>query len=176
MRYPVLACDFDGTIATDGNVCDETLAALRRLRDSGRKIVLVTGREMEDLLKIFPAIEVFDRVVAENGGVLYRPTSHEYPALGQPPSAAFLQALRVVKVGACALSPPTVAPWQPSGGALAAPTGVRAGELGVTFKKGAGLGPPSPLKKATGLGGGLLELGLSPHNCVGVGDAENDHA
>ena len=63
MRYLVLACDFDGTIASDGRVRDETLAALHRLRDSGRKLVLVTGREIEDLLSIFPEIDTFDRVV-----------------------------------------------------------------------------------------------------------------
>src|SRR5215831_14772391 len=147
MRYLVLACDFDGTIASDGNVRDETLAALRRLRDSGRKIVLVTGREMEDLLKIFPAIEVFDRVVAENGGVLYRPASREYRALGEPPSAAFVEVLRDLGL-----------------------------ELQVIFNKGAVMVLPSGLNKATGLEAALLELGLSSHNCVGVGDAENDHA
>jgi hypothetical protein len=32
------------------------------------------------------------------------------------------------------------------------------------------------VNKATGLEAALLELGLSAHNCVGVGDAENDHA
>src|SRR5215475_13004837 len=89
MRYLVLACDFDGTIATDGTVREETLAALHRLRDSGRKIVLVTGREMEDLLKVFANLDVFDRVVAENGGVLYRPASREYRPLGDPPPARF---------------------------------------------------------------------------------------
>src|SRR5215470_7720362 len=154
MRYLVLACDFDGTIASDGNVRDETLAALRRLRDSGRKIVLVTGREMEDLLKIFPAIEVFDRVVAENGGVLYRPASREYRALGEPPSAAFVEALRARKVSPLDLGL----------------------ELQVIFNKGAVMVLPSGLNKATGLEAALLELGLSSHNCVGVGDAENDHA
>jgi len=176
MRYLVLACDFDGTIATDGNVCDETLAALRRLRDSGRKIVLVTGREMEDLLKIFPAIEVFDRVVAENGGVLYRPTSHEYRALGEPPSAAFVEALRVRKVSPLAIGHCIVATWQPNEGVVLEIIRDLGLELQVIFNKGAVMVLPSGLNKATGLEAALLELGLSPHNCVGVGDAENDHA
>ena len=35
---------------------------------------------------------------------------------------------------------------------------------------------PSGVNKATGLVAALAELGLSPHNAVGVGDAENDHA
>src|SRR5262250_969939 len=176
MRYLVLACDFDGTIATDGNVRDETLAALRRLRDSGRKIVLVTGREMEDLLKIFPAIEVFDRVVAENGGVLYRPTSREYRALGEPPSPAFVEALRARKVSPLAVGHCIVATWQPNEGAVLEVIRDLGLELQVIFNKGAVMVLPSGLNKATGLEAALLELGLSPHNCVGVGDAENDHA
>src|SRR5215218_5534146 len=35
---------------------------------------------------------------------------------------------------------------------------------------------PSGINKASGLSAALAELGLSPHNVVGVGDAENDHA
>jgi HAD superfamily hydrolase (TIGR01484 family) len=44
MRYFVLATDYDGTLATDGRVHDETLTALKHLRASGRKLILVTGR------------------------------------------------------------------------------------------------------------------------------------
>src|SRR5215475_9278663 len=176
MRYLVLACDFDGTIASDGNVRDETLAALRRLRDSGRKIVLVTGREMEDLLRIFPAIEVFDRVVAENGGVLYRPTSREYRALGEPPSPAFVEALRARKVSPLAVGHCIVATWQPNEGAVLEIIRDLGLELQVIFNKGAVMVLPSGLNKATGLKAALREMGLSLHNVVGVGDAENDHA
>ena len=32
------------------------------------------------------------------------------------------------------------------------------------------------MNKATGLSAALAELELSPHNCAGIGDAENDHA
>src|SRR5262249_6826081 len=176
MRYLVLACDFDGTIATDGTVRDETLAALRRLRDSGRKIVLVTGREMEDLLKVFSALEVFDRVVAENGGVLYRPTSRAYRALGEPPSAAFVEALRARKVSPLAIGRCIVSTWQPNESVVLEVIRDLGLELQVIFNKGAVMVLPSGLNKATGLEAALLELGLSHHNCVGVGDAENDHA
>ena len=73
MRYHVLACDYDGTIAHHGRVDDETIAALGRLRDTGRRLILVTGRELQDLLAVFPRIDLFDRVVAENGAVVYWP-------------------------------------------------------------------------------------------------------
>src|SRR5262245_60552365 len=71
VRYHVLACDYDGTTATDGRIEPATAQALRRLRDSGRKLVLVTGRVLEDLERVCPELDLFDRVVAENGAVLY---------------------------------------------------------------------------------------------------------
>jgi hypothetical protein len=49
-------------------------------------------------------------------------------------------------------------------------------EAQVTFNKGAVMVLPSGVNKASGLGVALSELELSPHNVVGVGDAENDHA
>src|SRR5206468_1017620 len=49
-------------------------------------------------------------------------------------------------------------------------------ELQVIFNKDAVMVLPSGVNKATGLASALAELGLSPHNVVGVGDAENDHA
>ncbi|MBW4604784.1 MAG: HAD hydrolase family protein [Calothrix sp. FI2-JRJ7] len=50
------ASDYDGTLATDGHVHDATKDALKRLRTSGRKLILVTGRELDDLqrLKLIP--------------------------------------------------------------------------------------------------------------------------
>ena len=54
MRYHVLAADYDGTLADDGRVDAPTLEALRRLADTGRKLVLVTGRQLDDLLAVFP--------------------------------------------------------------------------------------------------------------------------
>jgi hypothetical protein len=49
-------------------------------------------------------------------------------------------------------------------------------EMQVLFNKGAVMVLPSGVNKATGLKAALDELGLSPHNAVGIGDAENDHA
>jgi HAD superfamily hydrolase (TIGR01484 family) len=49
-------------------------------------------------------------------------------------------------------------------------------ELQIIFNKEAVMVLPSGINKATGLRVALDSLGLSPHNVVGVGDAENDHA
>src|SRR5262245_40740703 len=94
MRYLALATDFDGTLAHDGRVDEATLEALGRLRRSGRRIILVTGRELDDLLGVFPRGDLFDRVVAENGALLYRPETREEETLGEGPPEAFVRALR----------------------------------------------------------------------------------
>jgi hydroxymethylpyrimidine pyrophosphatase-like HAD family hydrolase/energy-coupling factor transporter ATP-binding protein EcfA2 len=171
-----LACDYDGTLASDGVVREETLAALQRLRDSGRKLILVTGRELENLLEVFRAIELFDRVVAENGGLLYRPANREHKTLGEAPPAEFVEALRARGVSPLSVGHCIVSTWEPHEGAVLETIRDLGLELQVIFNKGAVMVLPSGTNKATGLEAALLELGLSPHNCVGVGDAENDHA
>ena len=50
MRYHALAADYDGTLAHHGQLDDATRAALRRLRESGRNAIIVTGRQLVDLL------------------------------------------------------------------------------------------------------------------------------
>src|SRR6185436_15546570 len=94
MRYHVFATDYDGTIATDGTVDPSTLEALDRLKTSGRKLILLTGRELGDLLKVFPQTGMFDLVIAENGGLLYRPATREEKVLGPPPPAELVEALK----------------------------------------------------------------------------------
>jgi glucokinase len=59
MRYTALAVDFDGTIAHDGVVPPHVVDGLRRLKETGRKLLLVTGRELEELLSIFPEVGIF---------------------------------------------------------------------------------------------------------------------
>src|SRR4029078_10330616 len=54
MRYHALACDYDGTLAQHGAVDQSTVAALERLRASGRKLLMVTGRQVDDLIAAFP--------------------------------------------------------------------------------------------------------------------------
>lgn len=73
MRYFALACDYDGTIAHEGVVAPSTIEALQRLKESGRRPILVTGRQLEELLLVFPEFAIFDRIVADNGAVLFLP-------------------------------------------------------------------------------------------------------
>ena len=94
MRYFALATDYDGTLAHDGVVSPTTIAALEQLCATGRKLILVTGRELADLLRAFPQLDLFDRVVAENGALIYTPATREEQPLAEAPPEAFVMALR----------------------------------------------------------------------------------
>ncbi|MEU4829303.1 HAD-IIB family hydrolase [Streptosporangium sp. NPDC023615] len=176
MRYHVLACDYDGTLATDGRVDDDTLAALERLIRTGRRPVLVTGREVESLIADFPRLDLFDLVVAENGAVLYRPEEQETTSLAEAPPEAFVERLRELGVEPLSVGSVVVATWEPHAETVLKAIRELGLEMQVIFNKGAVMVLPSGVNKASGLAAALAELGVSEHSTIGVGDAENDHA
>ncbi|HEY5871560.1 MAG TPA: HAD-IIB family hydrolase [Candidatus Tectomicrobia bacterium] len=176
MRYMALACDYDGTLARDGHVDEETVTTLERVRSSGRLLLLVTGRELDDLLKVCPHTALFDYIVAENGAVLYVPATGTERLLGTHPPEAFVTALRGREVRPLSVGRVIVATWHPHENTVLETIRDLGLELQVIFNKGAVMVLPSGVNKATGLSAALTELGLSPHNVVGIGDAENDHA
>ena len=53
MNVRALATDYDGTIAWHGTVEPCTCRALQQFKDSGRELLLVTGRELPDLFSVF---------------------------------------------------------------------------------------------------------------------------
>jgi hydroxymethylpyrimidine pyrophosphatase-like HAD family hydrolase len=176
MRYHVLACDYDGTLALHGRVDEPTVAALERLRGTGRRLVLVTGREMHELLAVFPQIDLFEQVVAENGALLYQPGSRTTKQLAEAPAEPFVAALRQRGVGPISVGKGIVATWSPHEQTVLQVIREQGLELQVIFNKGAVMVLPAGVNKATGLAAALKEMELSPHEVVGVGDAENDHA
>src|SRR5688572_22287041 len=176
MRYHALACDYDGTIALHGHVDQPTLDALEDVRKSGRKLILVTGRELDELIHLLPDLRIFDRIVAENGALLYRPETREEVLLAEAPPLRFAEEL--IRRGArdVSMGRVIVATWEPHEKTALEVIRDQGLALQVVFNKGAVMVLPSGINKATGLNAALLELGLSPHNVAGVGDAENDHA
>ncbi|HJU03952.1 MAG TPA: HAD-IIB family hydrolase, partial [Nitrospiraceae bacterium] len=176
MRYLALAADYDGTLATDGRVDEATVAGLEHLLASGRKLILVTGRELDELLAIFPQITLFERVVAENGALMYHPAAREEKLLAPRPSEEFVKELQARGVGPISVGRSIVATWEPHETTVLQVIRDLGLEMRVIFNKGAVMILPAGVTKATGLMAALKELGLSPHNVVGVGDAENDHA
>jgi hypothetical protein len=175
MRYFCLACDYDGTIACDSLCASSTVKALQRVKASGRKVILATGRELEELLQVFPEASLFDRIVAENGAMLYRPSSQDHKLLAEPPPVEFVEELRRRGVSPLSVGRSIVATWHPFESEVLDVIRAQGLELQVIFNKNAVMVLPSGVNKATGLQVALDELGLSAHNAVGVGDAENDH-
>lgn len=176
MRYLVLATDYDGTLATDGQVSAETVAAIKRLRLSGRRALLVTGRRLDELLKVFPDIRLFDYVVAENGALVYTPRTKETILLGKAPPPAFVERLKSLGVDRIEVGQVIVATWLPYHTAVLQVIQEMGLELLVIFNKAAVMVLPSGVNKATGLDYVLRKMGLSFHETVGIGDAENDHS
>lgn len=198
MNYLALATDFDGTLATDGMVEESTLKALERWQQSGRQLILITGRQLDNLIAHIPVINVFDWVIAENGAVLYQPTTQVEKLLADRPSEAFItllrdridqkqqslknqaipeefskiaqaQTLEVLGVGRV-----IIATWEP----YLDITQKTIQELGVNVQiicnKGAVMVLPEGINKAFGLNALSQLINLPLQQIVGVGDAEND--
>ena len=175
MRYLALASDYDGTIAHHGGVDDATMDALRRLSESGRRLILVTGRELPDLIRVFPGLDVFHYVVAENGALLYKPETREEKCIAEAPPQAFIAELAKRGVP-FSVGRSIVATVEPHEGVVLEVIRDLGLELHVIFNKGAVMVLPSGMNKGVGLKAAVKEMGLSVHNVVCVGDAENDHA
>lgn len=176
MRYHALACDYDGTVATHGSLLEETRTALEKLRSTGRKVILVTGRRIDDLQTVCADLSPFDVVVGENGAVLYWPANRELRTLADPPPEQLWEQLQARGVTEVARGKVIVATWQPYETIVLDVIRELGLEMQVIFNKGAVMVLPSGVNKATGLRAALEHLKLSTHNVVGVGDAENDHA
>jgi hypothetical protein len=115
-------------------------------------------------------------VVAENGALLYRPATRQETRLAEPPPPQFVSALRARGVAPISVGRAIVATWHPHEQAVLDVIRELGLELQVIFNKGAVMVLPSGVNKASGFQTALTELGLSAHNAVGIGDAENDHA
>ena len=175
MRYLALATDYDETIAVDGRVDEPTLEALRQAKAAGLQLVLVTGRELTDLFNTFEHADLFERIVAENGAIVYNPATQSVESISSAPPPAFVETLErqfvPLSVGHTIVA--TVEPYQHQVLAAIHDLGL---EWHVIFNKGSVMALPSDVTKATGLAPALAALHVPPDRTVGVGDAENDHA
>jgi len=176
MNFCNLATDYDGTLAEDGRVAKSTIRALESLRRSGRSIILVTGRELAQLLEVFDRTDLFDWIVAENGALLYHPATRQKHLLSEPVPLHFVEELQ--RRGVSPIS---------TGGAIVATLRLHQNtvlevirELGldrqIAFNKESLMVLPIGVDKASGSVAALEEMKLSWKNVVGIGDAENDLA
>jgi hydroxymethylpyrimidine pyrophosphatase-like HAD family hydrolase len=170
--YLALATDGDGTLTDRGRMPRGVAAALRGLRAAGRKVVLVTG-ECREQLEHFPHTELFDLIVAENGAALYWPASGRFRPLAAPPPAGLLRRLErrgiELSLGRVIVSTDRPNCW-------AMREAIREADVGwrLVPNRDRMMALPEGVDKASGLAAAAAELGLSPGDFVGVGDAEND--
>src|SRR5579872_3949317 len=180
MRFRVVATDYDGTLANDGRVDQKTLETLASVRESGRKLLLVTGRELDSLKDVFPQLGVFDLIVAENGALLYHPSTGEEKLLAKAPPRAFVQMLRrsLRRSGANSLSVgrsivATLRPYEATVYKAIEELGLN---LHVILNRESVMVLPVGVDKSTGFRAAMAELRLPIDSAVGIGDAENDYA
>jgi len=176
MHFLALAVDYDGTIAENGSVPPQVCASLTTLKNSGRKLLLVTGRELQALKHHFPHLDLFDLVVAENGALLYDPVTDTEELIAEPASMDLVSRLRGKGVSPLSVGRSVIATWHPWEEAVINSIRELGLELQMTFNKDAIMVLPPGVNKASGLAAALRTLGICELNVVGVGDAENDHS
>jgi len=176
MDVLILATDYDGTLADDGVVSSSAIQAVEELKRSGRSVVLVTGRELPQLLEIFDRTDLFDWIVAENGSLIYRPADGEKRVLAEAPPEEFVKELKRRGVGPISIGDAIVATWRPYEDIVMEVIRDLGLDREIVFNKDAVMILPSGVNKATGMDVVLEEMGQSWNSVVGVGDAENDLA
>jgi hypothetical protein len=172
--FRAIAIDFGGALTVDGPPSDGVLAAIDRVRAAGLKTVLVTGRILNELRDVFPAAErYFDAIVAENGAAMSLDGCLH--TLSPPVESELDEALAGRGV-----------PYRRGQVLLATHTAFedriqdeirRLGlECRLVYNRGELMILPPGVSKGFGLSKALGELGISYHNTIAVGDAENDHS
>ncbi len=174
MRHRVLACDFDGTLATEGVCSEATVEALGRVAATGIHLVLVTGRTRVELEDVFDPGSLFEAIVLENGAVvLDAATGQEQLLAPRVPNGlvAELQRAGVVPlvVGRvlCSTS------WSQEAKLSAAIARLGVDRL-VVRNRASAMVMPQGINKRTGIEAALRAIGEPPSATVAVGDGEND--
>jgi hypothetical protein len=176
MRYLALATDYDETLATSGALSDETVNALRELRRSGRRVLLLTGRTLAELSSVCRQLELFDAIVLENGAVLYMPASRHSTQLCPATARALVPWLERHEVEPIIQGQALVATRRPHEMVVLEALRDLGLELQILFNGNAVLVLPSGVNKGSGLKAMLRNFGLSVHEVVGIGNGANDHS
>lgn len=169
------AVDYDGTLTVSPRPDDHVLSALRAVRATGRRCVLVTGRILAELRADFPDANAhFDAIVGENGAVVWRPGTADR-AIAAPINASLLAALH--SRGILARRGLVLIATKAAYGDIVNEEIARLGlEAQIVRNRGELMVVPTGITKGSGVTETLEELGLSHHSAVGIGDAENDHS
>jgi hydroxymethylpyrimidine pyrophosphatase-like HAD family hydrolase len=172
MYRRVMAFDFDGTLALNGDVPPDVEKALEECRERGYALFLVTGRRFETVTLGYLG-ELLAGVVWENGAVLTHTASGEtYLPFGQL-DTRLLKAIEEAGIPferGLAIA----ASWTPHDQALWRILASQHSTTSIEYNKGAVMVLPPGATKGAGLERLLALCGLSPRNLAAFGDAEND--
>jgi len=173
MDFVALATDGDGTLVRRGRMAQRTVAALKRWRASGRKLVLVTG-ETPQQLSDFPHLDLFDRIVAENGALLISPKRSRAKKLGHAPPARLLHALERAGVSPLRRGNLIIQAELEHEAAITKVLRELKTDWRLIRNRHELMVVPPGVDKASGLAAVLKELKIRPSQVVAIGDAEND--
>lgn len=174
MRHRVLACDYDGTLAHHGQMTPSTMKALHQVKESGRKLLLVTGRVLDELLEACPALDVFDVCVIENGAVLFDPVTGIDRLLAPTLPDRFVTALQNRGIRPLTVGRAICSTVSASESAVVRTIHELGLDLQIIFNKESVMVLPANVNKGSGLAVALGRLGETAEATVAVGDAEND--
>lgn len=172
----VIALDIDGTLYDGVEVAPEAVDAIRQAKADGHRLIIVSGRRWEQVRSVVPEVDLFERVIGEEGGVMVDVAADTLTLLRDPVEPELVRGLEAagvpfLDVGHVVIGTP--AEW------VDVVTQVR-DRLGSSLtlvhnKSSVALAPPD-CNKGTGLRAAMADLGIEDMPILAVGDAENDLA
>ncbi len=137
-------------------------------------MILATGRVMDDLRAVFPQVEEHvDAVVAENGAIMVTPVGVRLLAPPVNRSVSLALTARGVSHRDGQVLIACSAADEPAALEVVRELGL---DCQLVRNRSEMMILPAGVTKGAGVREALDDLGLSPHNTIGVGDAENDHS
>jgi hydroxymethylpyrimidine pyrophosphatase-like HAD family hydrolase len=176
MRHRALACDYDGTLATDGVCAPATIAGLERIAGSGMRLILVTGRTREELEAVFDRCDLFDAIVVENGAVVIEPATGEERLLAPRLPRALVEELQRIGVHPLVIGRVLCSTDVSQRPKLLAAISKLGTDRQVVRNRDSAMVLPHGISKRTGFDVALRMVDEPASAAVAVGDGENDVA
>ena len=185
-RYRAVVTDVDGTLTGPDRRLDARAAlAVRRLESRGIPVVLATGNVLPIALALHRSLGLSGPIVAENGGLVYWQANREERVERLADRRVALRAFRALRDAGLPVRRLFTDRWRETEVALVpnvsiarirralAGEPIRVASIGTGYAihlMEAGTGKLPALRRA------LLPLGLTPSDCVVLGDGDNDAA
>ncbi|MDH4316223.1 MAG: HAD hydrolase family protein [Gammaproteobacteria bacterium] len=173
--FRAIAVDFDGTLTAESDMASESaLLAIAEVRRRGLQALLVTGRILTELRQVFPSVDQwFDGIVAENGAVFCADGNETLLSSPVEPELdrALVEAAVPFRRGRILLASQVA--FEPEIQAQIRRLGL---ECQLVRNRAELMILPPGVSKGFGVSRALESLGISHHNTIAIGDAENDHS